>query len=79
MAGRLINEVRSGAIMLGTLRLTAASPDPDDDYLLAMAVAGSADFVVTGDTRDLLPLSPYLGTKIVTVRGYLTLQGQLPE
>jgi len=29
-------------------------PGPYDNYLLVMASAGSADFPVTGDKRDLL-------------------------
>jgi predicted nucleic acid-binding protein len=30
--------------------------DPYDNYLLAMATAGTAEFLVTGDKRDLLSL-----------------------
>ena len=30
----------------------AVSPDPDDDQFLALATAGHADAVVTGNTRD---------------------------
>jgi predicted nucleic acid-binding protein len=55
-----------------------ASPDPDDNYLLATASAGSADFLITGDKRDLLPLARFDGTKIVTVREFLVLTRRLP-
>lgn len=43
-----------------------------------MAAAGSADFLVTGDKRDLLALKLYEGTKIVTVRDFLILHRRLP-
>jgi hypothetical protein len=42
--------------------------DPYDNYLLAMAVAGFTDFLVTGDKRDPLGLRLHEGAKIVTVR-----------
>ena len=50
-----------------------ASPicrDPDDDVVLAAAVAGGADRIVTGD-RDLLDLGVYEGIQIVTPRQFL--------
>jgi predicted nucleic acid-binding protein len=33
--------------------------DPDDDFLLALAEAGSADFLVTGDKAGLLVLASH--------------------
>ena len=41
------------------------SRDPDDDIILATAVAGAADFLVTGD-KDLLVLRSYRGIAIIT-------------
>jgi uncharacterized protein len=38
--------------------------DPDDDYLINLAVASQADFIVTGD-KDLLVLDPYEKTRII--------------
>jgi uncharacterized protein len=40
------------------------SRDSDDDIVLALAVAGGADFVVSGD-RDLLSLASYSGIPII--------------
>lgn len=40
--------------------------DPDDDTLLALALAAHADFIVTGDD-DLLALKSFEGIPIVTV------------
>lgn len=41
------------------------SRDPDDDLVLAAAVTGQVDFIVSGD-RDLLVLESYAGIPIVT-------------
>lgn len=78
LAGRLINELRNIAVVLKNLPTVTVCQDPYDNYLLAMAVAGTADFLVTGDKRDLLGLKLHEGTKIVTVRDFLTLHRRLP-
>jgi predicted nucleic acid-binding protein len=43
-----------------------------------MAASGSADFLVTGDKRDLLALALFEGSKIITVRDFLVLQRRMP-
>ena len=78
LAGRLINELRDIAVVVKNLPVVTVSPDPFDNYLLATAAAGSADFLVTGDKRDLLALKLYEGTKISTVRDFLVLHRRLP-
>ena len=78
LAGRLINEIRDLAVLLTELPVVTASPDPHDNYLLAMAASGSADFLVTGDKRDLLALRLFEGTKIITVRDFLVLHRRMP-
>ena len=42
--------------------------DPGDNYLLAMAVAGEAEYLVTGDKSDLLALERHRGTQLMTVQ-----------
>ena len=79
LAGRLINELRDIAIVLTNLPTVSVCQDPHDNYLLAIAVAGAADFLVTGDKRDLLGLKLHEGTKIVTVRDFLTMHRRLPR
>lgn len=44
----------------------AVQSDPDDDHVVALGLAGRADFIVTGD-KALLALGTYGGIKIVTV------------
>lgn len=78
LAGRLINDIRDLAVLLPVLPVVTASPDPDDNYLLAMAAAGSADYLITGDKRDLLALRLFEGTKIITVRDFLVLHRRMP-
>ena len=78
VAGRLVNDLRALAITLDRLCAVDASSDPDDNDLLALAAAGSADFLVTGDKHDLLGLAVYEGTKIITVRDFLTQYGRQP-
>ena len=78
LAGRLINEIRDLAVRLTELPVVTASPDPYDNYLLAMAASGSADFLVTGDKRDLLVLKLHEGTRILTVRDFLVLHRRMP-
>ena len=45
--------------------------DPDDNRILDCAAEVSADYLVTGDRRHLLPLGEYAGTRIVTTVAFL--------
>jgi putative PIN family toxin of toxin-antitoxin system len=65
---RLIDDIQHFAVLATRLPKIAVSPDPDDDYLLAMAKAGKADLLVSGDRRDLLSLKTYDDIRIVTAR-----------
>jgi len=78
VAGRLVNDLRALAVTVDKLPVVEISTDPDDNYLLALAAAGAADFLVTGDKQDLLGIAIYEGTKIITVRDFLGLHGRLP-
>jgi uncharacterized protein len=44
----------------------AVSGDPDDDVILACAVAAGADVLVSGDRRHLLPLGVHRNVRIIT-------------
>lgn len=48
--------------------------DVKDDYLLALARDGKADFLITGD-KDLLVLNPFEATQIVTLNEFLAQLG----
>lgn len=66
-AGAMLNEIRLLAELPTSLPKVALSPDPADNFLLAMAQAGHADYLVTRDKDDLLALVRYKGTRIVSV------------
>ena len=78
LAGRLVNDLRTVATVVDKLPTIDMSKDPNDNYLLAIATAGSADFLLTGDKRDLLALDRLGGTRILTVRAFLSSQRLLP-
>ncbi len=52
------------------IRLAVVKDDPDDDRVLECAVAGEAEFIVTGD-RHLLEIGIFNGIEIVKVREFL--------
>jgi putative PIN family toxin of toxin-antitoxin system len=72
-AGRLLNAVRSLSVLLERLPRASVSRDPHDDYLLAMAKAGDADYLVTGDKAGVLALRKHGKTEIVTARKMVTI------
>ena len=49
-----------------------ASVDPDDNPLLATAVAGEADYLVSGDKSGVVALKRIRNTRILTARQFLT-------
>ena len=51
--------------------VACVTSDPEDDVVLATAVAGRATYLVTGDKRHLLPLGEHRGVRIVTPRVFL--------
>jgi len=64
-AGTMVNEVRLLAEMVSELPQVDASPDPGDNFVLAMAEAGQADYLVTRNRKDLLDLARFKNTVIV--------------
>jgi hypothetical protein len=65
-------QVEKGAVMTpGRLALSVVEEDPDDDIILACAVEGGADYIVSGDPH-LLKLRSYEAVPIVTPRDFLT-------
>src|SRR5574337_546491 len=67
-AGRLVNDLRRLALMGDPLPVVQRSPDADDDWLLALAEKIQADYLVTGDRSDLLPLGCHATARIVSAR-----------
>lgn len=69
-AGRLVRELRASASLIGALPDVDICHDPNDNFLLAMAQQGNANFLVTGDKADLLGLEKFSATKIIAVRQF---------
>ena len=72
-AGRMVNGLRTHAVVLKDLPRVDASPDPDDNPVLAMAVASDAHYVVSSDKRDVLSLKAMGTAHIVSARRFIEL------
>jgi len=70
-AGNLVNGLKRHATVLKELPDVDLSRDPHDNPVLAMAIAGEADYLVTGDRRGLLSLKRVGATRIVTAAEFL--------
>ena len=70
-AGNLVNGLKRHATVLTELPDVDLSQDPQDNPVLAMAIAGEADYLVTGDRRGLLSLKRVGATRIVTAAEFL--------
>ena len=70
--GHVVNRLRQAELLLRRLRRVGDLQDPGDDFVLAMAVAAGADYLVTGD-KALLEIKRIATTKIVSPRRFATL------
>ena len=66
----LLTEIHSRAEFIEVTSEVNLCSDEKDDFLLALAKDGNADFLVTGD-NDLLELEKFEKTKILTITNYL--------
>ena len=72
-AGRPVNLVQKLAGDIDPLPSVERSPDPTDDFLLALSEAGDADYLVTGDKSGLLRLGRHKATRIVSAGEFAAL------
>ena len=66
----LLVSISTKAIFIEIFSAVDISPDPKDNFLLALAKDGNATHLLTGD-KELLSLKKFGKTKIVTIRNYL--------
>ena len=52
-------------LVISSTHLRVVKTDPDDDKIIECALAGNADYIVTGD-RDLLDMKQYQSITIIT-------------
>ena len=72
----IVDDLRRLAVIVTPIAVPrVVSTDPDDDHVLAAALAGRADLIASGDKRHLLPLGSYEGVEIVTARQALARLG----
>ncbi len=71
--GTFVNTLREHAIVIEDLPSIDVSPDPDDNPIIATAIAGAAQYLVSGDKHDLLDLGAVAGVRILTIRDFVGL------
>lgn len=71
--GRFINLLKEKAIVLEDLPEVEHSPDPDDNPILAAAIATQSKYLVSGDKKHLLILEKIKGVSIITAREFVDL------
>jgi predicted nucleic acid-binding protein len=65
-----VNQVKKLAEHIAPLPRVERSPDPTDDFLLALSEGGKADYLVTGDKSGPLALDRHKATRIVSAREF---------
>ena len=70
--GWLVNLIRERGRVIDRLPRVDASNDPSDNFLLATAEAGEADYLVTGDKAGMLAIGKHGKTNIVSVDEMVT-------
>ncbi len=69
---QFFHRLHRSALRIESVPAISACRDPKDDKLLALAVAGQAKLILSGD-RDLLALHPFRGIDILNPRQYIDL------
>ncbi|MYA04561.1 MAG: hypothetical protein F4Y37_08125 [Caldilineaceae bacterium SB0664_bin_22] len=68
--------IESPAWLKPRRHLDVIKPDHADNRILECGLEASADYLVTGDRRHLLPLKKYRGTRIVNTPQFLSALAQ---
>ncbi len=65
----IVDDLRQLAVVVSPAEVPIVVPtDPDDDHVVAAAVAGQADLIASGDMRDLLSIGSFKGILIIAAR-----------
>ena len=77
IANEAVSDMRRWATVISpTDTITAVTTDDDDNRILECCLECRADYLVTGDRRDLLPLGSFCGTTIVNAAVFLRVIGE---
>jgi predicted nucleic acid-binding protein len=74
----IVKLLKAAIITSGEILAEGVSDDPADDMIIACALEGRADFIISGD-HHLTDLTNYQGIKIVTPSTFLALIAALNE
>ena len=66
----LLDQIEADGVPVAALPLSERLPDPDDEAFLAVALAGEADFLITGNLRH-FPEASRQGVRVVSPRDFL--------
>ena len=78
-ARALLQVVQTDAVLVpGKISKTGVTSDPKDDMVVACAVEGNADYIVSGDPH-LLKLQQYENVKIVSPTEFVNILNQLKQ
>ncbi len=72
-ADAIAENIATRALIITELPVVNVSPDPKDNPVLASAIAGKAELIVSGDKKHMLDLGEVEGIPIVTARKALEL------
>ncbi|MFM2431411.1 MAG: hypothetical protein RLZZ511_2624 [Cyanobacteriota bacterium] len=53
--------------------------DPNDDFLVDLAIKAQADYIITYNQKDLSPSTRQFGLKVITPKEFLQFVGELPS
>ena len=70
-AERLVAILKAWAVVLDDIPAVNYSPDPDDNKIIATAITGNANYLISGDKTDLLALKAVKTVKIITARQFV--------
>lgn len=74
----ILKLLKAAVITPGEILAEGVSDDPADDMIIACALEGHADFIISGD-HHLTDLKNYQGIKIITPSTFLALIAKLNE
>ncbi len=76
-SSQALRVLRDAATVIEPRRLPSVIEDNQaDNRILECAVAASADYLVTGDRRHLLPIEEYQGARILNAPRFLSVLGE---
>jgi uncharacterized protein len=76
-AGALVNLVKRRAEFVDVRNVRLVSPDPDDDFIIAIAEQGNGDYLISRNDLDLLQLKKVGKVHIMTPEAFLKMLRQL--